>query len=346
MKLTKQTVIGTAVQASQTELLPGLRTSGWQGCELAPRTGRVGATSGQELRTIVVPLDGSLQAEHALPHALAIARNTGASLRLVRVYSHWDDIDPWQVPRIGDGIKFSGQEKQNYLTNIARRIARVAGIHPETVLIDSRNTLDALVSGAAGGDLVVIGSRRQRFAARLWWQNRVDQLRRRLSVPMLLTSGYAAPVDLTANPVPRNILAPLDGSVLAQSALDSASQLAQMNGGSLTLLNVQNEQSSLGFFEHTTPRGYLLATGQRLEQAGIAHEAQILSTSRSVGQAIASYADSHDVDLIAVATRGDAGLSRLLRGSVADYLLRQTRVPILLQNVPLAVRRPEVVSVS
>ena len=36
-------------------------------------------------RTILVPLDGSPFAEHALPAALAIARRTGAALELVIV---------------------------------------------------------------------------------------------------------------------------------------------------------------------------------------------------------------------------------------------------------------------
>lgn len=347
MKRAKQTAIGTAVQsASRSQLLSELRASGRQLNEAAPGEGRGGASFGKEIRTIVVLLDGSREAEHALPQALAIARSTGASLRLVRAYSHLDDIDPWQFSQAAAGVKPSRIEKQHYLARIARRISRIDGFHPETVLIDSPHTLDALVSGAAGGDLVVIGSRRRRLASRLWWLNTVDQLRRRLSVPLLLMHGSAVPVDWTTTPLVRNVLVPLDGSVLGQSVLNSASQLARASGGSLTLLNVQDELMTRGFFEHTNPRGYLLSTGQRLQQSGVSHEAQILTTSRGVGQAIASYADSHVVDLIAIATHGDAGLSRLMRGSVADHLLRNTKLPILLQNVPVLVKRPEVITVS
>jgi nucleotide-binding universal stress UspA family protein len=38
------------------------------------------------------------------------------------------------------------------------------------------------------------------------------------------------------------------------------------------------------------------------------------------------------VDLIALATRADSGLSRLMRGSIADALIRQTKIPILVRK--------------
>jgi nucleotide-binding universal stress UspA family protein len=106
------------------------------------------------------------------------------------------------------------------------------------------------------------------------------------------------------------------------------------------MLNVQDTQWSLGFFEHTDPRGYLLSMKQQLQQSGVAVEAQVRATLDSPGQAIASHADALGADLIAIATSGDFGLSRLMRGSVADYLLRNTKLPILLQNVPEVLNRP------
>jgi nucleotide-binding universal stress UspA family protein len=308
-----------------------------QNTEHAPR---------EALRTIVVLLDGSAPAEHALPYAIAIGRQSGASLRLVHIYSHLDDIDPWAFSHAAAGIKPSKREKQRYLAQIARKINRTEGLNTDTVLIDSPNTVDALVSGAAGADLVVIGSRRRRWLSRLWWFNTVDQLRRRISAPMLLTTGHSSPLNLAANPTFNHIVVPLDGSILAQRAIGPAAKLARLSGGLLTLLNVQDAHWSLGFFEHTDPRGYLLSMKQQLQQSGVQVEAQVLTISSDPGHAIASYADSRGADLIAIATRGDSGLSRLVRGSVADYLLRNSTLPILLQNVQEAVKRPAITNVS
>jgi hypothetical protein len=46
-------------------------------------------------RNIMVPLDGSTVGEHALPHALRIARRGGATLHLVHV--HFNPNQVWGV---------------------------------------------------------------------------------------------------------------------------------------------------------------------------------------------------------------------------------------------------------
>ena len=336
MQRRNQTAVRTAIPAALSTrpclLENGLQTSG--------------PTPREALRTIVVLLDGSAPSERALPYAVAIARQSRAALRLVRTYSRLDDIDPWQFSQAAAAIKPSKHAKQDYLARIARQITQTEDLETETILIDSPNTVDALVTGATGADLVVIGSRRRRWLSRLWWFNTVDQLRRRLSAPLLLTTGQSAAVELTPSPRLKHVLVPLDGSVLAEAAIGTAAELSRLNGGSLTLLNVQDAQWSHGFFEHTDPRGYLLSQMQPLQRNGVPVESQILTTARDAGQAIVSYADSREVDLIAIATRGDSGLSRLMRGSVADHLLRSTRLPILLQNVPETMKRPMITSIS
>jgi nucleotide-binding universal stress UspA family protein len=48
-----------------------------------------------------------------------------------------------------------------------------------------------------------------------------------------------------------------------------------------------------------------------------------------VGEAIVDYAEGHEIDLIAIATHGRSGLGRLVFGSVADFVLREAGLPIL-----------------
>jgi len=45
---------------------------------------------------------------------------------------------------------------------------------------------------------------------------------------------------------------------------------------------------------------------------------------------LADYADNNDVDLILMATHGRSGVSRWVRGSVADRILRGASVPVLM----------------
>jgi nucleotide-binding universal stress UspA family protein len=49
----------------------------------------------------------------------------------------------------------------------------------------------------------------------------------------------------------------------------------------------------------------------------------------SAGQAAVAYAQDHDIDLIALASHGHSGLGRLVFGSVAEHVLRESTKPIL-----------------
>lgn len=293
-----------------------------------------------KIRTIAVPLDGTLVAEHALPHALAIARRSGAGLRLIHAYSGLESID------MGLGLKQSDREKQHYLSEVARRVARVDNLRLETVLLNGSDTIEVLARGASGADLVVLASRRRGLASRLWSHSTFDALRKRLPVPLQLTRGHSSPADLTADPLPRHILVPLDGSILSQSILDHAATFAQLEGATLTLLNIQNEEWTRGFFEHTNPQDYLRTVLRMLRENASFVEAHVITTDRSPAQAIATFAAQNHVDMIALATRADTGLSRLMRGSIADSLIRQTNLPVLVRNFDDRPRRNELTTVS
>jgi nucleotide-binding universal stress UspA family protein len=52
--------------------------------------------------------------------------------------------------------------------------------------------------------------------------------------------------------------------------------------------------------------------------------------SDNVPAAIAKYAESHDIDFIAIGTHGRKGIAHLLMGSVAEALLRISAVPVMM----------------
>lgn len=56
-----------------------------------------------------------------------------------------------------------------------------------------------------------------------------------------------------------------------------------------------------------------------------------------VGEAadsLVDYASEQDVDLILIATHGRSGVSRWVRGSVADRILRASHIPVLMVRAP------------
>lgn len=50
----------------------------------------------------------------------------------------------------------------------------------------------------------------------------------------------------------------------------------------------------------------------------------------AAGPAIVAYCRNEDIELITIATHGRSGLGRVLLGSVADYVIRHSNIPILL----------------
>jgi nucleotide-binding universal stress UspA family protein len=74
-------------------------------------------------------------------------------------------------------------------------------------------------------------------------------------------------------------------------------------------------------------RGYLGNVAEGLQRQGLAVETEV--AFGDAGHAIVAYAADHDIDLIAIASRGHGGLERLVFGSVAEHVLRESCKPIL-----------------
>ncbi len=77
---------------------------------------------------------------------------------------------------------------------------------------------------------------------------------------------------------------------------------------------------------------YLTDLAARLDQAGGPAHAKVI-TGR-VEERIIDYAEEEKVDLIIMATHGRSGVSRWVRGSVADRVLRMAHVPVLMVRAP------------
>jgi len=57
---------------------------------------------------------------------------------------------------------------------------------------------------------------------------------------------------------------------------------------------------------------------------------EIATIQGQAGEAIVNYAKNNNIDLIALATHGRGGLERTVFGSVADYVIHETKLPTLL----------------
>jgi nucleotide-binding universal stress UspA family protein len=136
------------------------------------------------------------------------------------------------------------------------------------------------------------------------------------------------------------ILVPLDGSALAEGALPHATAMTRRAGARLVLVRA--------ILAHTLPgadptdaqitlrqraEADLEATAEQLRLAGLEVETHVYYDEAAT--AILDAARAQHVDLIVMASHGRTGLGRWIYGSVADRVLRQAPVPVLV--VPAAV---------
>ena len=164
-------------------------------------------------RPILVPLDGTAAAEHALPCAITMARRCGAILQIVQVYSYLDDFQ-------GHGLSWNDESpsrmirepRERYLATVVRRISRRWDIPVVASLIEKDNPEAVLRQLHAGAALTVMTSRRRTWVGRLCRRSMVDSLLTCFEHPLLLVAGHDAPVDLTGDPLCRHVLAVIESA--------------------------------------------------------------------------------------------------------------------------------------
>jgi nucleotide-binding universal stress UspA family protein len=295
-------------------------------------------------RSLLVPVDGEPFGEHALPLALGIARRAGAEVRVVHVYCPLQSAYRPDRLYYDSGLDaFLRRRQQAYLDDLFRRLSKVTSVPVTPVFLQGREVADSLCEAAsAGTDLIVMATHGRGLLGRLWFGSVADVLMRRLSVPLLLARGYDAPADLTGDPLMQHVLIPLDGSEVAEQVLEPALALGTLTGADHTLLRVipsvtdyplgypgAGLQRSLADSQQAEAWSYLRRVADQRGGRTLRVHPRIVLDEQPTARAILGYAQTHDANLIALATRGRGGLARLFRGSVADRVVRGASVPVL-----------------
>ncbi|MBN2471872.1 MAG: universal stress protein [Anaerolineae bacterium] len=140
----------------------------------------------------------------------------------------------------------------------------------------------------------------------------------------------------------RTILVPLDGSERAEAILPHVEELARRYHAEVVLLQVIEPAYNIPtipatgidfsqeIFEGwvTEAKAYLAGVESRLQEKGI--EVRTRVESGPVVEAIIHVASNVQADLIAMASHGRTGMSRVFYGSVAAGILHRIDRPLLL----------------
>lgn len=145
---------------------------------------------------------------------------------------------------------------------------------------------------------------------------------------------------------PRRILIPTDFSDESGAAKVYAIMLADALGATIHILHVIPDPLAMGWGVDAAYLPQLLEKTERnvhdqLEAVLTGEERQRLSAVAAVevgvpAEKIAEYADTHDIDLIVMGTRGRGAIERMWIGSVTQGVLRRARCPVVSVQQPRA----------
>lgn len=133
------------------------------------------------------------------------------------------------------------------------------------------------------------------------------------------------------------ILVPIDGTQASDLALNTAKQMASKFNSKIVVLNAVDfvnrgsihESSDFDpIIEDTLQkRGNKILEETEAKLQGFNFEA--VPALGHAGDAIISYCENNEVDLIIMATRSATKLRRFVIGSVTNYVIHHTKVPVL-----------------
>ena len=295
-------------------------------------------------RSILVPLDGSPFAEQAVPLASRIAQRSGSKLRLAFVHKlPAAPVDAVAAKLFTSIEALTRKAERAYLRRVQAKL-REGGIRLSSAVTLTGDPGPALAqyAGEMAIDLVVMATHGRGGIRRAWLGSVADHLIRHLEIPVLLvrpTEGAAPPSSLGAG----RILVPLDGSPLAEEALEVGATLARIWDTEVTLLQVvppvlptpdpalpvpSAYDEELTEMCRAQAQDYLDDIVERLRAQGL-RATGVAAVGWSAVDSILDVARPEHIALVVLATHGRGGLRRLALGSVADKLVRGADVPVL-----------------
>ncbi len=335
---------------------------------------------------ILVPLSGFPRSEFVTPIAARLARSAGGEITLLRVTSGPGGASPRE---------FAEWEKRyaaamDYLSRIAAR-EEFAGLQTSISVREGPAISEILAAAAsASADLIILGRQGRSGEPGQARERLAERVTRDATASVLLIREPQSPLTRmrAGQTCALRILIPLDGSLLAETALLPAAELLEAlgdpEGSGLHLSRIipdermwresarylahVAEQVRAGalmgrpfnvtwsVIPHVDPAGALIRVAEMGESSD---ELTTWSVARDLGrpregattpaQSPARGADFHHCDLIGLTTHGHGGLRRMILGSVAERLLRDTTVSLLLvrrtpdeAQAPLLTREPDV----
>jgi nucleotide-binding universal stress UspA family protein len=294
---------------------------------------------------ILVPYDGSEQAETALTYGIALAQH-GAALDLLNVVDETPVLteastsvvtfDP--APLI-DALDAEGHT----VLAAAEARCRAAGIDVYPTLLHEMTVAGIVDVAEKNGDqVIVLGTHGREGLQRTFLGSTTEAVLRSTHIPVL-----AVHADTPA-PSPQlfsKILVGVDDSDPSDAAVALAALLVRALGASAVICSAFDEDDVLakaGTYGYDpqplleTMRSHALEIVERaIERGGFPPgTATPTVVNEDPTNAIIDAARDVGADVVVVGSHGRRGLRRLFLGSVAEHVVRHSRLPVLVVRAP------------
>ena len=264
------------------------------------------------LKKIMVPLDGTENAESSLPSAVKLSREYGASITLVMVVND-------------NSAGMTASEAAAYLGDVSRQIALPGKEVNTQVLKGDPAKKIASLSNEAGYDLVVMTTVGKTPAERLLTSPVTYNVMFESTPPLLLVR----PTDdwRCRRSDFKRILVPLDGSPISEQCIPYARALALRFRSEVWLLSVPEEQGNpelTSVFED-----YLTEMAEQFDPQGIPVHTEVYGSGPA--RTILEFANQQGIDLIILTSHGSGGVERqkfVKLGSSSDKVISEAPCPI------------------
>ena len=284
----------------------------------------------KKLARILVPTDFSAGGIRALTHAGAVASRTGAELHVLHVRVFNRNIYGWSaIPNV--------EEVEKIIADRARQdmAEAIEGLAPDVVheVVADTKVAPAILRYVEKHDidLIVMGTQARKGVSRVFLGSVTAEVLRHAPVSVLgIGPEHTLPDDGY-----RKILAPVDFSDSAATALQQAAATASQHQARLSVMHSIEPNASMAFYGLEEPSKGMHDHAERsladlLENTELAKapDDKRITTGPAEDEIVAVAREQHS-DLIVMGTVGLSGLERLLVGSTTERVLRKAPCAVL-----------------
>jgi len=299
---------------------------------------------------ILLAIDDTEPSTAAIAHAAALAKASGAAVRILHVVDRLDyslGFEPLAMYR--DDMLLALRRAGRILLRRTRKCLERAGVAAEWHIEEchERRVAPTILKHAAqwGAELIVMGTHGRRGIDHLLLGSEAVYVMRRTPIPLFLAKPGSADLAMSeVAPRPEWIVAALDGSPSSTKTLRAAIQLAKTFSAPVRVLHVLELPSMIytsPLFDGAALHQMLADTAKDvvdeayrlLESAGVASEARVIDSGmpgEPVVRQLVQEAQALPHCIAVLGTHGHRGWTEAMLGSVPERFVRLAQLPVLL----------------